>query len=53
MFFNQGFGGDVKYENFRIWIDDDMETESYTLPEDNTYETGYLVNASIRKLNVT
>lgn len=46
-----GFGGE-DFRNFRIWIDDEIESESYSTAEDNTYETGFLVNPSIRKFNV-
>ena len=46
-----GFGG-VGYRNYRLWIDDDIESESYTNPDDKTYEKGYLVNPSTEKLKI-
>lgn len=47
-----GFGGE-NYKNFRLWIDDDIETHSYIGLEDNTYEIGSLADHHIKKLNVT
>ena len=47
-----GFGG-IKYEGFRVWVDEDMERESYTNPEDDTYARGYLTEPSVRKFDVT
>ena len=46
-----GFGGEG-YKNYRLWINDDIESESYTNPYDKTYEKGYLVNPSTEKLKI-
>ena len=46
-----GFGG-KNYDNYRIWIDEAIESSSYCNPSDDTYETGYLLDPSIRKLRV-
>ncbi len=46
-----GFGGD-DYNNYRIWLDDDLEHGSYSSSEDTTYERGYLADPSIREFTV-
>jgi hypothetical protein len=46
-----GFGGN-DFKNFRLWIDDDLETGSYVSADDTTYEKGYLADPSIRHFNV-
>jgi hypothetical protein len=35
-----GFGGGLG--EFRLWIDNDMDTKSYLRPKDKTYDIGYL-----------
>ena len=47
-----GFGGEA-YDNYRLWIDEDIFTGSYVQPFDSTYKSGSLIDQSIRKLNVT
>ena len=46
-----GFGGDGR-ENFRIWLDEDLQNRSYVMAEDNTYENGYLMDPAINVLKV-
>lgn len=46
-----GFGGE-NYKNFRLWIDEEIETNSYIETEDSTYEIGSLAAHHIKKLNV-
>ena len=46
-----GFGGFDK-DSFRIWIGEDIGGQSYTQPNDATYEQGFLVRPDIQKLNV-
>ncbi len=46
-----GFGG-YSYKDFRLWIDEELETGTYANPDDNTYEKGYLLDPSITKFNV-
>jgi len=48
---NKGFGG-IGHKTSRFWLDEELETESYVHPEDDTYEKGYLVDPSITKFNV-
>lgn len=35
-----GFGGSNEYDQFRIWLDDDLENKSSILPEDDSYSLG-------------
>lgn len=35
-----GFGGMIG--EFRLWIDNDIDTKSYLRPKDKTYEIGYI-----------
>ena len=46
-----GFGG-INYDSFRIWIDENMQTGSYTCPDDHTFEKGSLLDPGIKQLNV-
>lgn len=46
-----GFGGS-SYENYRLWIDEDIFVGSYVQPFDSTYKNGSLIDESIQKLNV-
>ena len=46
-----GFGG-TGPGNFRIWVDGDIDNESYTQPNDLTFEEGYLAAPEVTKLNV-
>ncbi len=47
-----GFGGDDNFSNFKLWIDDDTESESYIRYDDKTYEYGHLAGEDCEKLNV-
>lgn len=47
-----GFGGTKDGQNCRIWIDKDYENKSYCTINDNTYESGPLLNSHIKKLKV-
>jgi len=47
-----GFGGNEGHSKYRIWVDDDIITKSYTMPEDEAYANGYLLDPMIDKLNV-
>jgi len=46
-----GFGG-VDYKGFKLWIDEKLDTESYTNDKDGTYENGSLLEPYITKLNI-
>lgn len=48
-----GFGGNMKQNSFRIWIDQDIANKSYALSEDISYEDGSLVEGGIEKLNIS
>ena len=45
-----GFGG-YNYKNYRIWIDDDIESESYITNEDSTYDCGFMADFETKKIN--
>jgi len=47
-----GFGGNLNMNTFRIWLDKDTFTKSYTISEDITFENGYLVDPGHETLNV-
>lgn len=34
-------------DKFRIWIDDELEEKSMTLPDDKSYANGFLLDPSI------
>jgi len=44
-----GFGGVIG--EFRLWLDNDIDTKSYLRPKDKTYEIGYLAGTN-NKLNL-
>lgn len=44
-----GFGGVIG--EFRLWVDNDIDTKSYLRPKDKTYEIGYLAGNN-NKLNL-
>jgi len=46
-----GFGGD-SYKNYRLWLDEELESGSCVSPDDATYEKGFLIDPSITKFNV-
>ena len=46
-----GFGGDGK-ENYRIWLDENIQNKSYVVAEDKTYENGFLIDPSVHVLKV-
>lgn len=46
-----GFGGS-KTTKPRLWIDEEMETDCFTTPEDNTYRKGFITEPRINKLMV-
>jgi len=46
-----GFGGD-SYKNYRLWLDEELESGSYVSPDDLTYEKGFLIDPSITKFNI-
>eukprot|EP01016_Furgasonia_blochmanni_P023023 TRINITY_DN2496_c0_g1_i3.p1 TRINITY_DN2496_c0_g1~~TRINITY_DN2496_c0_g1_i3.p1 ORF type:complete len:537 (-),score=64.89 TRINITY_DN2496_c0_g1_i3:222-1832(-) len=46
-----GFGG-KNFDSFRLWFDEDIENGSYTSPDDNTYEKGFLVEPYVQKLDI-
>ncbi|KRX04242.1 hypothetical protein PPERSA_11366 [Pseudocohnilembus persalinus] len=48
-----GFGGDDGIKNFRLWIDDEVETKSHTKPQDKAYAIGYLLDPNIYQLKIT
>jgi hypothetical protein len=50
-FFESGFGG-KNFDKYRIWIDESIDSGSYCNPDDETFELGYLMDPSIRKLKV-
>lgn len=42
-----GFGGNDDFNQFRFWIDDDIQASSYIRAEDKTYgKGGNLINSS-------
>jgi hypothetical protein len=49
-----GFGGNFNRTQFRIWIDEQISTESYVGKEDSTYQTGYILDPvyNKQKLNI-
>jgi TLD. len=47
-----GFGGQ-DFKNYRLWLDDDLESGSYVNADDTTYEKGYLADPATRKYNVS
>ncbi len=47
-----GFGGSLNKNTFRIWIDRETLKGSYTINEDITFESGYLVEPGNETLNV-
>ena len=46
-----GFGG-KSFKDFRLWIDDDIETNSYITNEDQIYDDGFLADFHTKKLNI-
>ena len=46
-----GFGGS-QFKDFRIWIDDDIETQSYVNNDDKVYENGFIADFHTKKLNI-
>eukprot|EP01016_Furgasonia_blochmanni_P045803 TRINITY_DN650_c0_g2_i6.p1 TRINITY_DN650_c0_g2~~TRINITY_DN650_c0_g2_i6.p1 ORF type:complete len:261 (+),score=55.56 TRINITY_DN650_c0_g2_i6:75-857(+) len=47
-----GFGGNKYFEKYRIWIDDDLEHNSYIGPDDSAYESGFLAEPHVTKLKI-
>lgn len=37
-----GFGGNPDHTSFRLWIDDEIESNSKVASEDDTYQPGYI-----------
>lgn len=48
-----GFGGNAFKENFKLWIDQDLDKSTVFNGNDDTYGFGSLVSASITQLNIT
>jgi len=46
-----GFGGD-SFKNYRLWLDEELESGSYASPDDLTYDKGFLIDPSITKFNI-
>jgi hypothetical protein len=46
-----GFGGE-HYKNFRIWVDDEIESKSCINHEDKTYKSGFLCDMDTKELNI-
>jgi hypothetical protein len=46
-----GFGGN-NYRDFRLFLSENLEEESYICNEDNTYELGFLAGTDTKSLNL-
>jgi len=49
---NKGFGGGSNDGNYKLWIDENITSGSYTNEDDGTFAKGALVEPSVTKLNV-
>lgn len=47
-----GFGGFSDFSKFRIWIDDEIESESHVHSDDDTFSTGYVAGEIDGKLEI-
>lgn len=48
----KGFGKNQD-GTFRLWIDKDLNTNSYAVSKDEVYENGHIVDPYIQKFNVS
>ena len=48
-----GFGGNNFKQNFKLWIDQDIDKSTVFNGHDETYGFGSLLNPSTTKLNIT
>lgn len=47
-----GFGGSDEFDQFRIWLDDELESASYVHTEDDAYQIGYVAGESEGRLEL-
>ena len=49
-----GFGGNFNRTSFRIWIDENISSESYVKKDDSTFQSGYILDPAynMQKLNI-
>lgn len=48
-----GFGGNKDKQNFKLWLDQDLDKSTVFNGQDSTYGFGSLVNPNTTQLNIT
>lgn len=48
-----GFGGDINFTNWRLWLDHDLMKKSTVFSIDETFQFGDLVKENTDKLKVS